>query len=61
MALYSDNSMKEIAYDLGFLDCAHISVNFLKQLQAAILQSLRKRNYCDSCCSLINDNFYAEN
>ncbi|MEP6466209.1 MAG: helix-turn-helix domain-containing protein [Parafilimonas sp.] len=28
MALYSDNSMKEIAYDLGFLDCAHFSKFF---------------------------------
>ena len=28
MVLHSDNSMKEIAYDLGFLDCAHFSKFF---------------------------------
>ena len=35
LALYSEINMKEIAYELGFIDLA-ISVNFLKLLLAPI-------------------------
>ena len=41
MALYSDNSMKEIAYDLGFLDCAHFS-KFFKTITGNNFSDFRK-------------------
>ncbi len=41
MALYSDNSMKEIAYDLGFLDCAHFS-KFFKSITGSNFTEFKK-------------------
>ena len=41
MALYSDNSMKEIAYDLGFLDCAHFS-KFFKTITGSNFTEFKK-------------------
>ncbi len=41
MALYSDNSMKEIAYNLGFLDCAHFS-KFFKTITGSNFTEFKK-------------------
>ncbi|MEO8111862.1 MAG: helix-turn-helix transcriptional regulator [Ginsengibacter sp.] len=41
MALYSDNSMKEIAYELGFLDCAHFS-KFFKSITGSNFTEFKK-------------------
>ena len=41
MALYSDSSMKEIAYHLGFLDCAHFS-KFFKAITGINFTDFRK-------------------
>lgn len=41
MALYTDDSMKEIAYDLGFLDCAHFS-KFFKSVTGSNFREFKK-------------------
>jgi AraC-like DNA-binding protein len=42
LALYSEINMKEIAYELGFIDLA-ISVNFLKLLLVPIFPISKKK------------------
>lgn len=41
MVLHSNNSMKEIAYDLGFLDCAHFS-KFFKTITGSNFSDFKK-------------------